>query len=168
MVKWITAYAEIGTAIGTIGAVIVALFIAGADSRRRRAQEGRTQAELISGWMIDIPQPPIVGGELQVNLVLQNGSQQLAYWLIATIVNASSNECLPRYRTFVGRLPPGQTVYQINHPGHGMHKRFSVELAFQDAKGQRWVRRGNGVLQKLSAEPLAYYGIDPPVGWLMP
>jgi hypothetical protein len=49
-----------------------------------------------------------------------------------------------------------------------MHKRFSIELAFRDSNGRNWVRDGSGVLQQIETDPLAHYGIDPPVSWLVP
>ena len=170
--EWITAYSEIGTAIGTVGAVIVALFLAGTDARRRRKEEERHQAEHISGWMVDLPQGEEVSdGEMHVKLIMQNASNQLVYSTIASIVSAQSGEHVgenENYRTYVGRLPPGKSEYNIRHPGYGMSKRFSIELAFEDARGKAWVRRGKGELERIKKNPLAHYGIDPPVGWLMP
>jgi hypothetical protein len=46
-----------------------------------------------------------------------------------------------------------------------MNLRFSVELAFQDAGGRNWLRRGKGVLEQVEADPLALYAIPEPVSW---
>jgi hypothetical protein len=170
--EWITAYSEIGTAVGTVGAVIVALFLAGTDARRRSKQEERLQAEQISGWMVNLPRgEEVVDGEMYVKLVVQNASNQLVYSTIASIVNAQTEDHVggnENYRAYIGRLPPGKSEYNVRHPGYGMHRRFSVELAFEDARGIVWVRRGKGSLTRIRKNPLAYYSIDPPVGWLMP
>jgi hypothetical protein len=169
---WLTAYGEIGTAIGTIGATIVALFMGGAEARRRSKQEERQQAERVTGWMDSLPpDEAVVEGEMHVKLIMQNASNQLVYNLIASVVSAQSGAQVGdnlSYRNFLGRLPPGRAEYTIKHPGHGMHKRFSIELAFEDAGGRTWVRRGKGKLERTNKGPLAFYDIDPPVGWLMP
>ncbi len=110
-------------------------------------------------------------GEMHATLVLQNASDQLAYNLIASVVNANTEEHVGQnlnYRTYVGLLRPGRTEYTIKHPGHGMHKRYAIELAFGDAGGRVWLRKGRGALERIWKEPLAHYGIDPPVGWLVP
>ena len=87
--EWITAYAEIGTAIGAVGAVIVTLILAGTGSRRRRKEEERRQAELISGWMVTLPRgEEVLDGEMYVKLVIQNASSQIVYSTVASIVNA--------------------------------------------------------------------------------
>jgi hypothetical protein len=148
--EWVTALAEVGSAIGTIGAVILALYFARADSFRRQREQERQQAEQITAWMEFLPDAEsVVDGEMQVKLIIQNTSNQLAYYLIASVVNAQTEQSVgsnSHYRNFIGRVPPGRIEYKIKHPGHGMHKRFSVELAFQDAAGRTWVRHGKGGL----------------------
>ena len=145
--EWIIAYSEVATAFGTIGAVITALVLASADGRRRRREEERCQAEHISAWMENLPlgEEVVIDGETYVKLIIQNASAQLVYSTIASIVNAQTEDSVGGvgdYFTYVGRLPPGRSEYDIRHPGHGMHKKFSIELAFEDARGKSWVRRG--------------------------
>ncbi len=43
-----------------------------------------------------------------------------------------------------------------------MSLRFGVELAFQDAAGRNWLRRGDGHLSEVQQEPIALYGIGRP------
>jgi hypothetical protein len=166
------SWSEIATAAGTVGAVIVAMWIAGADARRRHREVQRKQAERISGWLEDLPKAAaVLDGSMYKTLVLQNSSDQLAYNLIASIVNAQTEAHVGgnlKYRTYVGILPPGRSEYKIEYPGDGMHKRFAVELAFEDAGGRGWLRQGRGWLRRISKSPLAFYEIDPPVDWLMP
>jgi hypothetical protein len=113
----------------------------------------------------------VADGEMHATLILQNASDQLAYNPIASVVNAHTEAHVGQdldYRTYVGLLRPGRTEYTIKHPGRGMHKRFAIELAFEDAGGRAWLRKGRGALSHIRQDPLAFYGIDPPVGWLMP
>lgn len=164
--------AEWAGAIATFLAVLVALWVAGADARRRAKTNKRHQAEQISGWMEDLPpKETIIDGVMYVRLIMQNSSNQLVYNLIASVVSAQAGQHVGTnldYRNYLGRLPPGRTEYTIEHPGHGMHKRFSVELAFEDSGGRTWVRSGKGALRQVKHDPLAFYGIDSPVSWLMP
>jgi hypothetical protein len=140
------------------------------DSFRRRKEKERKQADQISGWLDFLPSDEI-GTSMEVQLILINASNQLAYNLIASIVTAHGGDHPGNtfeYRTFVGRLPPGRSEYTIKHPGHGMHKRFAVELAFDDAGSRTWVRHGRGRLERIKSDPLSHYKITPPVGWRMP
>jgi hypothetical protein len=74
----------------------------------------------------------------------------------------------PGLIVFAGQIPPGQHQYQMNFYGRGMYLRFGVELAFRDAAGQSWPRRGNGLLEKTEKKPLELYDINPPVPWESP
>jgi hypothetical protein len=85
----------------------------------------------------DLPQPATPQTNLFVRLAIQNASNQLVYSLIATVVSAGTDK-RTNLRAFVGRLPPGRSEYKIEHPGHGMHKRYSIELAFEDSGGRYW------------------------------
>ena len=49
-----------------------------------------------------------------------------------------------------------------------MSRRPGVELAFTDDHGQNRVRYADGTLAKLRQSPAAYYGLEPPLGWLEP
>lgn len=167
---WATVYADAATAAATLAAVIVALVIARADAVRRRRDKEREQAEHITGWMEE-SQVQVFDSERHVKLVLFNASNQLVYNLIASIVTAHG-ETHPgdewEYRTFVGRLAPGRSEFDIKHPGHGMSKRYAVELAFNDAGERTWIRHGRGRLQQIDGDTLEHYGLSHPVGWLMP
>ena len=44
------------------------------------------------------------------------------------------------YRRYLGRIPPGRIESKIKHPGFGMSKRFSIEIAFQDAGDRVWIK----------------------------
>jgi hypothetical protein len=160
------------SAIATFLAVLVALGVAGADARRRAKTDERQQAEQISSWMEELPaEETVKDGMMYVKLIVQNASNQLVYNSIASVVSAQSGQHVgtnTAYRNYLGRLPPGKTEYTIEHPGHGMHKRFSVEMAFEDSGGRTWVREGKGKLRQVKRDPLSFYGIDPPVSWLMP
>ena len=119
------------------------------------SDEARQQADRISGWMVGSTNE----GTPQTKLVLQNASDLLVYNLIASVVTAEGEPIRgSQYRNYIGRLPPGKSEYPIKYPGAGMHKHFSIELAFEDSSGKKWVRTGNGVLRSIASDPLTHYG----------
>jgi hypothetical protein len=76
------------SAIGTIAAVVVALFLAGRGERRRYRAELRQQAEHVTAW---ISGPHRKADESSTGFVvpisIQNSSNQLAYRVVVSIVN---------------------------------------------------------------------------------
>lgn len=169
---WWNWCVQLATAVATFSAVLTALFLATIDARRRLREKEREQAEQISGWMEFLSATEdVINGEMYARLILNNSSNQLVYDLVASVVTAFGESQVGgdfSYRNFVGRLPPGRTDNKIKHPGQGMHRKYAVELAFQDAAGRTWRRRGRGRLERVYKDPLKLYGIDPPVGWWMP
>src|SRR5262249_35855487 len=110
-----------------------------------------------------------------VGLRVSNASKQLIYDLIAQVVSVQGafrdtavgkpEQQNREFGALVGNVPPGETSTRINTGGGGMHLRFSVEIAFQDAAGRYWVRRGNGTLEPTDKHPLDLYNISRPTGW---
>ena len=170
---------------------MVALGLAGQEARSRRKQERRRQAEGITAWIAGPPQP-VEGRKYPVaKLVVQNASDQLAYRLIATSVEDSrgirtgmlwtpqgvksipKDTSAPRdgshdFRAFVGELPPGRLETQIEYKGGWMNHRAQVELAFRDAAGRHWLRKGTGELREIGSDPASHYGFFEPLPWLAP
>ena len=159
-------------AIGTLAAVIVALYLAGADSRRRRRDERSHQAHLVTAWFTGPP-----GHGPHVVSVL-NGSQQLVYRVIASLVPVRGTATPDfreklglqptQFRALMGELPPGQTDIEIGHPGGGGHTRWFVEMVFRDAAGATWIREADGRLRNIQGEPADYYGLHEPLDWITP
>ena len=77
-------------AIGTISAVVVALWVAFGESRRRARAEERRQAELISAW-VSFSGGRIVNGIERpgVGARVANASHQAAYRLIVSACDAA-------------------------------------------------------------------------------
>jgi hypothetical protein len=160
-------------AVGTVGAVVVALWLASRDSRERARGERRRQAETVTAWISG--GYSLVAGENRfvAPVAVQNGSSQLVYRFIASLVqDLRGQESSPqpglKWRVFVGELPPGRSQFTIEHPGGGMHFRAGIELAFQDAAGRWWVRKGNGRLDEIREDPAAHYGLGEPLPWSYP
>ena len=164
--------------VATYGAVLSTAALVGQRRRDRLAEKDarRHQAEQVSGWLVEDDGPSAPSDRLFAGLVLQNFSNQLVYYLIAGVVTLQGGG--PRtavgdprphaFRSPVGRLPPGETKTRIEHPGSGMYLRVGVELAFQDAAGRYWLRRGDGLLEEVDQSPFELYGIPEPIPWEHP
>ena len=111
------------------------------------------------------------GSEMSFGLVVQNGSKQVAYDMIASLVSLqgafreTAVGDARGFQRFLGIVPPGELRTRIEYGGDGMFLRFGIELAFQDPQGRFWLRKGNGFLNEVFQSPLELYGIDPPVSW---
>jgi hypothetical protein len=114
-------------------------------------------------------------GTRYIALRIKNASDQLVYDLVAQTVRARESSAHrsventgPRaleYGALVGNVPPDDILTRINAGDLGMHRRFSVEIAFKDAAGLFWVRYGDGTLEQIFEHPLDRYKIDRPVSW---
>jgi hypothetical protein len=164
------------TAIGTVGAVIVALYFSGRDSRARARERRMHQAENVTAWL---GPPDFHDGDLSqrpsVNVSILNDSSQLAYRVIATVTpvrgtvpadwRAKGNYFPEDFRVFIGELAPGTTIRTLPYAGGGHHIRWAIELAFRDAAGRTWVRGTDGRLKQIDKEPADYYGLHEPLPW---
>lgn len=157
--------------IGTIGALVAALYQISNERKRRIAQEASdrierrlTQARLIAAWS---------GGRYPFgtygqSIEMINSSTEPIYEIIAAIVfiddrlGASAMESVfddPYLLSSVALLnilPPGRWRVGVNIGGpHGNSDRppFGAELAFTDRAGVHWIRRADGNLEELPQPP---------------
>jgi hypothetical protein len=161
------------TAIGTCGAVIVSLGLALREIRARRKQEEQEQAEQITAWLVPLPdayrdQYP---SETCMGIRVHNASNQVIYDVIAEIVigrKTAVGDTLERNKGFgamIGNVPPGGFTTPIETGGGMLGRRHSIELAFQDAGGRYWLRRGNGRLQRVTKSPLELFKLVGAASW---
>lgn len=154
--------------IGTTAAVIVALWQSGRETRKRRHEEERAQAGLVAAWIVPRPyeiEAGLVSGELIVDL--QNCSSTPVYTVVVTLVpikgsaprNSEGMDSAVRLSKLLMVLPPRRFWTEFSRPSMAMGMEYGVELAFRDAAGESWVRRGNGALESLG-------GADPREGRL--
>lgn len=150
-------------AIGTIGAVIVALFFAGRDGRERSNRERRRQAEGLTTWRrFDRL------GNITSVVMINNSTGTLFDIAVSVGVARGAGEA---FRTgnennvFLTGLPPGE--YEINPPpqdDESMHKTLGVSVTFRDSRGVYWRRDATGELYETTPqEPYAGLGITLPV-----
>ena len=167
----INSVASIFSAIGTVGALLASLWIFYTDSNRRAVEKERVQAELVSGWLGDKKTVTLPQSDYPTyNATLLNHSNQPIYTVIAKVVmfRGDNTELMGREKEFCSTflvVPPGKYDFEISHPGHGMNKKFAVEIVFKDVHGKTWVRKATGNLLKVLESPAEYYKISEPVGW---
>jgi hypothetical protein len=163
------------TAIGTCGAVATSLWFAARDSHAKRKHDERHQAEQITAWFVPYEGEQDNPGKMYSGLRIKNASDDLVYDLIAQVVGVQGSfrktaigDTEDRNNEFgakIGNVPPGNYFTRINNSGGGMHRRFWIELAFQDAAGRFWVRQGDGILKRVKKHPVELYNIGRPVSW---
>jgi hypothetical protein len=168
-------YTDWLTAIGTFGAVVTSLYFAARDSRRKRKHDERQQAEKVTAWFVPYEGEQDSPNKLYDGLRIRNASNELVYDLIAQVVGVQGSfrktavgdteERNNEFGAKVGNVPPGDYTTRIDNSGGGMHRRFWIELAFQDAAGRFWVREGNGILKRVKKHPVELYNIGRPVSW---
>lgn len=130
----------------------------------------RQQAEQVTAWL----RRPIAP-DMAIDVFVQNGSQQVAYDVIASLVSlqgafrhtaiGDERDDRLQYCRLVGNVPPGRVSSRFESMGGGMNLRFGVELAYRDASGRYWLRRGDGTLEEVDKHPLDLYEIARPVTW---
>ena len=170
---WVDVVGDVATwaaAIGTISAVVVALRLARRDRGQHEYERRRHQAEMVTVWLTGEEQAE--EHSILQRIAIQNASNQCIYETVVSLVaiqGAFRDDARDGsdydFRAFPGQLPPGRTETWLASEGHGMQLRFGVEIAFRDAAGNSWRRRGDGRLEDIKEPPTDFYGIGQPVGW---
>jgi hypothetical protein len=173
--EWLSAIGEIGGALATTAAVVTALWLAGKQERENRRRQDREQAEKITAWYVPFYGPQPIPGRLFTGIKIRNASDQLVYDLVAQVVGLQGSfrktavgdtaERNHEVGATVGNVPPGEVESRIDGSGGGMHRRFGIEIAFQDAAGRFWLRRGNGILEQVDQHPADLYNLIRPISW---
>jgi hypothetical protein len=169
-------WADVGTllgAIGTVAAVVVALWIAGRDGRRARRTAERAQAVCISAWHGFVILGP--RGEAHQNIVMMLNGSEAPIWDVCVSAGvqhgagpaygrgAELNRC-------VNIVPPGR--YRVEEPNGfregalpGMMARLDAAISFRDADGRFWRRDATGLLTQTDEHPFEALAIERPVAW---
>lgn len=150
-------------ALGTAGALLVALFVLSMDVRARRqetsrqrlqdADRRREQASNVSGLIVEglNDQPRQPGPVANLFAIVHNGSGRPIYKPVGLVKDALTGESV-RTIGFPDVLPGGHRVQEdvidllALHPPATNH--FLLEVGFTDAAGLRWNRHADGSLQQ--------------------
>lgn len=169
-------------ALFTGGALFTALFQIRTERHIRAKNEAdvledrnRAQASHVSAWIKET-----WAHDHQMWHAVQNTSHEPVYQVIITLVSIQGagipregadikGSWLPyHFRSYLSVLPPGKFYVSMPTGAQSMLVRFGVEVAFTDARGHFWVRKGDGYLEQLQSNPVEYYGLDSIVDWRYP
>ena len=132
-------------AVGTVGALGVALVLLAKELRaRREASEDRVRehARYVAAWL---DEPPSSSPAL---LLLHNGGQEPAYECIVKWTQGGYDE--PQQLAAFAVLPPGETLgAPVTTPAF-MSLLPPLTIFFTDARGIRWQRDPGGQLARIA------------------
>lgn len=166
------------SAVGTVGALLIALVLFGYqtwDRRRDAGERRRAQAELVGATMGPLDRSNAQGNPMagRTGIDLFNNSPSPVYGLVIGVVfiQGTGPESMERWLELAGKsgraipvtttniLPPG--AFRIWIDGVGWSSALSghsgAEVAFTDRAGKHWIRRADGQLRELGEAPLDYF-----------
>lgn len=144
---WLSAFADVFAAVGTVGAFLVGFLLLRREHRReanRAEDERRAQAERISAW-VELVRKLDGGRELAFHI--HNASDMPIYEVELPMPARAGDE---PGSEFVGLVPPGQTV-QRAAPADWLRTYVEpepVQIEFLDSAGRRWSRDEQGALSR--------------------
>ena len=152
--------AEWFAAVGTIAAVLVALYLATCETLRAQRRETLDQAKQISAWRLE---------HLGSTQVLISNASSLPIFDVLISYGVCYGAGTPFSRgaasqTFVMRIPPGR--YLAKEPkggGSGMGVVIGPSISFRDASGFFWRRDAKGELIQTKEHPFLEMAIEQPI-----
>jgi hypothetical protein len=144
---WIDAAANLFSAVGTVGALAVALVLLRQEQQRealRSEEQRRSQAVKVSAWLEALRSAH--GGQ-DLFFHVHNASEMPIFEvsLPTPVPDEDETEAV-----FIGLVPPGQTI-QRPAPKDWLSAYFSpepVQIEFLDSSGQQWTRDEQGALTR--------------------
>ena len=142
---WAGVLVDLLSAIGTIGAFAVGLFLFRREHRREEAHnedERRSQAVKVSAW---VEAKRTGTGGREIAFFVHNASDMPIFEVSMPTPDEDDDEA-----EFIGLVPPGQTI-ERPAPREWLATYYSpepVEIEFLDSSGQQWTRNEQGFLAK--------------------
>jgi hypothetical protein len=147
---WVTAGAEVFSAVGTVGAFVVGFVLLRREQGReaeRAEDERRTQAARISAWLEVYRKPD---GARELAFHIHNASDMPIYDVELPLAGSDTEA----QAEFVGLVPPGQTIRKPAPPEwlRTYVEPEPVQIEFLDSAGRRWSRDEQGSLTRIDAK----------------
>ncbi len=139
--------ADVFSAIGTVGAFGVALYLLRKEQQReaiRDDDDRRAQAARVSAWLET--RPTLHGGR-ELLFHVHNASDMPIYEVSLPTMTPGDEDAEAE---FIGLVPPGQTITRAA-PREWIRTYFSpepVQIEFLDSSGNQWTRDEQGSLQQ--------------------
>lgn len=168
----IQAAATIATGAG----VVISLHQVHQERTQRIERELRLQADRVAAWFEDVGShtAPSASHSIYRSVVISNNSEAPIYDVIISCVGmygagpAARGENAPvdyKNRVLISQINPGSWSVWLPTDGSGMGVITTVEIAFRDACGTSWVRRGSGCIEALEGRTIDCYHIGLPPQW---
>ena len=162
-------FASLATVLGSLATAATLIWLVVERNqlqKEKKESEKRKQAAGVSTWLSTRTFGTKVHYKQQI-IVLNNNSDSPIYNIVVSIVDtrnkdAKGEETPDEFRRTIDASPPGQAFCLAPECYSGMGFHPSVEIAFSDADGHHWVRRGNGRLESLAEDPFVHYKIQLP------
>lgn len=149
-------------ALGTVGAVVVALgigvieYLRGREDRREdRAERRRAQALLVNAWLeVDLADPLTDGPRMTAVYRVQNASRAPVYDFV--VRHPPGFRGPASQLSYYGVLVPTEGAHGVGRPeavSFADDSDVQLEHSFRDASGRWWRRGTDGVLQELRGDP---------------
>ncbi len=174
--------------VGTVGALVAALWQIRNERQRRiaketqtRRDERRSHARHVAAW---VETSAADTSPIRARISLINSSLEPVYCVFvgAVYIQGAAPETIEKWLklksigpapvAMVSILPPGKWAVVVrHHPSSPMQGRLGAEVAFSDRSGVHWIRRVMGQLEELPANPIEYFsplGLNPPYDWVTP
>jgi hypothetical protein len=141
--------ADIFSAIGTVGAFGVAMYLLRKEQQREAARsedERRAQAARVSAWL---ETSPTSHGGRELLFHVHNASDMPIYEVSLPTMTPGDEDSEAE---FIGLVPPGQTVMR-SAPREWIKTYFTpepVQIEFLDSSGRQWLRDEQGTLKNPS------------------
>lgn len=148
MSEWVGPSAEVFSAIGTVGAFVVTLYLLRQEMAReeqRREEERRSQAVRVSAWIEAVRNSH---GTRELQFFVHNASDMPIYEVALTRPSDGGED---EELQFIGLVPPGQTI-QRPAPIEWLSEYDSPEptpVEFTDSSGATWVRGDTGQVARV-------------------
>jgi hypothetical protein len=143
--------ADIFSALGTVGAFGVALYLLRQEQQReadRSQDERRAQASQVSAWL---EARPTVNGGRSLFFFVHNASDMPIYEVSLPAFASTGTESVAEEAQFIGLVPPRDTA-QRAAPREWMKTYVAPEpvlVEFSDSRGHHWERDEQGSLRSL-------------------
>ncbi|MEU4220822.1 hypothetical protein [Actinoplanes sp. NPDC026623] len=142
---WLSAFADVLSAVGTVGAFLVGFLLLRREHHReadRAEDERRAQAARISAW-VELTRK--VDGSRNLAFHIHNASDMPIYDVELPMPARDDEE---PGSEFVGLVPPGQTIQRAAPPDwlRTYVDPEPVQIEFLDSAGRRWSRDEQGSL----------------------
>ncbi|WP_285488612.1 hypothetical protein [Amycolatopsis taiwanensis] len=183
--EWWGAAGQWAGALGTFGAVVVALWIAMRDGRRAQQdrerlteQEHRSHVARLAAWFGE-PIELRDDGQLMATVDVSNTSDEPFYEVVVFPVFIQgaaphTGEELARGSdgyppcVVIAALLPGRWIVETPGLDSVPSGSFGIEIACRDRFGTNWIRRATGELVEMPTNPVDHYKLSRPLKYAHP